>query len=307
MSKATATATARATARATATPYCSVCHSAGKSKAEYSSHYLRESKAADAKTTCPYLLEITCGYCKGKGHTPKYCPVSKQKQAQQQTQKQAQQQTQAQQQAPATPPPSIRAAQVPNAPKKAARNKFALLQDVMDEEERIAEQAIKAAEQAAEQAVQDQQKMREHQTAFPLITNETKTKSMSGHLTGWSAIAAKPKQAQPKQAQAQQTQAQQAQPKQAQPKQTQAQQAQAQQTQEIDAPFDDMNPEMTKHFRKTIAAMFKDKEVETEDKEVETEDKEVETEEDKVEEDKVEEDKVETEGNKYSCGFSWAD
>ena len=59
--------------------YCSVCHGAGKPKAEYTSHYLRESKAPGAKTTCPYLLSITCGYCKGKGHTPKYCPVAAEK------------------------------------------------------------------------------------------------------------------------------------------------------------------------------------------------------------------------------------
>ena len=179
------------------TPYCSVCHSAGKSKAEYTSHYLRTSKAADAKTTCPYLLAITCGYCKGQGHTPKYCPISKQKQQQQQQQQQ--------QQPPTTPPAKAAATQAPGAPKKApasARNKFALLQDVMDEDEQ-AEQAAKQAEQAAEQAAKQaaleaEQKMFEHQKAFPLFTKATTIKTFGG-LTGWAAMAAKPKaQAKPK-------------------------------------------------------------------------------------------------------------
>ena len=188
------------------TPYCSVCHSAGKSKAEYTSHYLRTSKAADAKTTCPYLLAITCGYCKGQGHTPKYCPISKQKQQQQQQQPQP----------PTTPPAKAAATQAPGAPKKApasARNKFALLQDVMDEDEQ-AEQAAKQAEQAAKQAAKQaeeaaeqaakqtaleaEQKMFEHQKAFPLFTKATTIKTFGG-LTGWAAMAAKPKaQAKPK-------------------------------------------------------------------------------------------------------------
>ena len=84
--------------KSTPTPYCSVCHSAGKSKAEYTSHYLRASKAPNAKTTCPYLLAITCGYCKGPGHTPKYCPVAmeKNKAHAQQVKAQAQAQARAQ-------------------------------------------------------------------------------------------------------------------------------------------------------------------------------------------------------------------
>lgn len=61
------------------TAYCKVCHDAGKTKAEYTSHYVKQTPAYDSKIVCPYLLSIECAYCHQKGHTPKYCNMNKKK------------------------------------------------------------------------------------------------------------------------------------------------------------------------------------------------------------------------------------
>lgn len=67
------------------TAYCKVCHDAGKSKAEYTSHYVRQTPAPDSKIACPYLLSLECAYCRQKGHTPKYCKTTKNKAPQHKT------------------------------------------------------------------------------------------------------------------------------------------------------------------------------------------------------------------------------
>ena len=270
----------------TVTPYCSVCHSAGKSKAEYTSHYLRASKAPNAKTTCPYLLAITCGYCKGPGHTPKYCPVAMEKnkaqaqqvqaQAQQQVQVQAQAQQQTQVKAQAKQQTKAQAKQQTKAqaPVQTRKNGFAILESLMEEEEAT-------AERLEIEKIETAQKVIAHQQAFPTI-GKAKTVAQAPGVS-WAALAAKPKTQAPK-AQAPQAQAQS--PKaQTQAQQTQAQQTQAQaqapkaQTQVVDAPYDDENPEMLKHCRKTVAVLFQEKAKEQE----------------------------ESENTHSGCGFSWAD
>lgn len=57
--------------------YCKVCHDAGKTEAEYRSHFTRESPDPKAKVTCPTLLAQECRYCSKNGHTVKYCPTLK--------------------------------------------------------------------------------------------------------------------------------------------------------------------------------------------------------------------------------------
>ena len=167
----------------TNTAYCSVCHSAGKSKEEYTSHYLRESKAPDAKTTCPYLLSITCGYCKNKGHTPKYCPLSMQKaQAQAQAPRQAQAQAPRQAQAPAPRQAQAQASRQAQAPRQAQaqapRNKYSALSSIMEEEEQTLKKSF------------------EYQQSFPSM-HTTTTTTVKQQLTGWAAVAATPKSTKP--------------------------------------------------------------------------------------------------------------
>jgi hypothetical protein len=52
------------------TPYCKVCHDAGKS--DYMSHWLKDKTG---KIVCPILLKTECRYCHKMGHTVKYCKV----------------------------------------------------------------------------------------------------------------------------------------------------------------------------------------------------------------------------------------
>jgi len=55
--------------------YCKVCHDAGKSEAEYQSHFTRENREPNSKVVCPTLLSLECRYCSNKGHTVKYCKM----------------------------------------------------------------------------------------------------------------------------------------------------------------------------------------------------------------------------------------
>lgn len=56
-------------------PFCKVCSDAGKPEAEYTSHFVRSSPAADSVVVCPTLLAQECRYCHGRGHTVKFCKV----------------------------------------------------------------------------------------------------------------------------------------------------------------------------------------------------------------------------------------
>jgi len=59
--------------QSTPKPFCKVCYDAGKTSAEYSTHYVRESRGG--AVICPTLLSQECKYCKKIGHTPSHCPV----------------------------------------------------------------------------------------------------------------------------------------------------------------------------------------------------------------------------------------
>ncbi len=59
---------------ATATgPYCKVCHDAGCSRTEYTSHYVKDQPGPDGKVVCPTLLNQACRICGKNGHTSSYC------------------------------------------------------------------------------------------------------------------------------------------------------------------------------------------------------------------------------------------
>ena len=53
--------------------FCIVCKNAGKTKEEYTSHYVRETSDVNSKVTCPTLLATKCMNCSEYGHTTKYC------------------------------------------------------------------------------------------------------------------------------------------------------------------------------------------------------------------------------------------
>ena len=58
-------------------PFCKVCHDAGKTESEYTSHFVRSLPDMNGKTkvTCPILAATECRYCYELGHTTKFCPV----------------------------------------------------------------------------------------------------------------------------------------------------------------------------------------------------------------------------------------
>ena len=55
--------------------FCSFCKAAGKPEEVWSSHYVKEKIGGEV--SCPALLANKCGYCKVDGHTPKFCPKLK--------------------------------------------------------------------------------------------------------------------------------------------------------------------------------------------------------------------------------------
>jgi hypothetical protein len=58
----------------TKTPYCKVCHDAGRPESEYTSHYVKDQPGPDGKVVCPTLLNQACRICQQTGHTSTYCP-----------------------------------------------------------------------------------------------------------------------------------------------------------------------------------------------------------------------------------------
>jgi hypothetical protein len=58
-------------------PFCKVCHDAGKSESEYTSHFVRSDLGPKGKVVCPTLLSLECRYCFEKGHTVSFCAVLK--------------------------------------------------------------------------------------------------------------------------------------------------------------------------------------------------------------------------------------
>ena len=65
----------------TKTSFCKVCFDAKKSKEEYTSHWVKSETGPNGVVVCPYLLSLECRYCKKSGHTPRWCPVMKKRQA----------------------------------------------------------------------------------------------------------------------------------------------------------------------------------------------------------------------------------
>jgi hypothetical protein len=71
----------RVTNRPVHQKFCKVCQDAGKTLAEYTSHNVRDTKSPSSHVTCPTLLAQECRFCFNKGHSLKYCPQIKKKEA----------------------------------------------------------------------------------------------------------------------------------------------------------------------------------------------------------------------------------
>ena len=58
----------------TTSKFCKVCKDAGKTEAQYTSHFTRATRDIKSAVICPTLLENVCRYCDKNGHTIKFCP-----------------------------------------------------------------------------------------------------------------------------------------------------------------------------------------------------------------------------------------
>ena len=56
------------------TPFCPMCKKHGKSEAEYTSHFMRESRDENSRPLCPILLDMKCNRCGNAGHIAARCP-----------------------------------------------------------------------------------------------------------------------------------------------------------------------------------------------------------------------------------------
>jgi len=66
---------ARTTSLKVPKPFCKVCHDAGKSEKEYTSHFVKSEPGPNGKVVCPTLLAQECRFCFAHGHTAGYCPA----------------------------------------------------------------------------------------------------------------------------------------------------------------------------------------------------------------------------------------
>jgi len=75
------------TTTTTKQPFCKVCYDAGKNESVYTSHFVKDKQGSDGKVVCPYLLSLTCTFCKkSEGHTARHCPILQKKMGTQQQQ-----------------------------------------------------------------------------------------------------------------------------------------------------------------------------------------------------------------------------
>ena len=66
----------KTTTTKTKTPFCKVCYDAGKNESTYTSHFVKDKQGPEGKVVCPYLLSLTCAFCKkSEGHTTRHCPI----------------------------------------------------------------------------------------------------------------------------------------------------------------------------------------------------------------------------------------
>jgi hypothetical protein len=157
--------------------FCKVCHDAGKSAAEYNSHYVRDRPGGNV--ICPTILKQNCNYCKKPGHTPSCCPELKGKYVKQQ------QQAQALEKKPLTTQERSRALCATPPPHN--KNYFNSLSKIIENEE------VAEVEQAKNMAALNEN--------FPMPSAKINRAdggqiiraSSSVKLSGWSTIASKAK------------------------------------------------------------------------------------------------------------------
>ena len=143
-------------------PYCKVCHDAGRSEKEYTSHWVKDRTG---KTLCPTLLDTECRYCFKLGHTAKFCDVLAKN-------------NKAKEKALSKKPVEAKVSQ-----KRMPTNSFAVLESDSDSEQEESSKKIRETVFVEEfPALQRTTSIKKVDVVLPIANRET----------GWAAIAAKP-------------------------------------------------------------------------------------------------------------------
>ncbi len=159
-------------------PFCKVCHDAGKTESEYTSHYVRSMPDHNGKSnvTCPTLNATECRYCYKLGHTTKFCPAIAENEKKSKRERVAEDRPQRKQDML----PDIKAT-LPSVKAKKPINAFASLSVDSDNEEEkpIANVIAKPTAKAVEE--------------FPALFSQKKEpKSVSLPSVSWATMAEKP-------------------------------------------------------------------------------------------------------------------
>lgn len=159
-------------------PFCKVCHDAGKTESEYTSHYVRSmpDHNGNSKVTCPTLNATECRYCYKLGHTTKFCPAIAENEKRAKRERVTEDRTQRKQDML----PDIKAT-LPSVKEKKPINAFASLSVDSDNEEEkpIAKVTAKVTAKAVEE--------------FPALFSQKKEpKSVSLPSVSWATMAEKP-------------------------------------------------------------------------------------------------------------------
>lgn len=169
-------------------PFCKVCHDAGKSENEYTSHFVKSEPGSNGKVVCPTLLAQECRYCFGYGHTAGYCPeIAAKKKAEEKALKQAFRK-------------EIIEKPAPKQVEKKLANKFAAFNDDSsdsDTDEKVSKKVTKP--NAIKKPIVAADKVEHHQVAakfavkkeeFPSLPMKTTTR-VTTVMSGYASAAAK--------------------------------------------------------------------------------------------------------------------
>jgi len=163
-------------------PFCKVCHDAGKSEKEYTSHFVKSEPGPNGKVVCPTLLAQECRFCFQGGHTAGYCPViAANKKAEEKSLRLAARREAVEK----TPAPK------PTVAKKTA-NVFAALGSDSDSDEPVSKKVntksiikstkIVSAKPAAKPAAKEE---------FPALPSKPKVATVVPTMVGYASVAAK--------------------------------------------------------------------------------------------------------------------
>jgi hypothetical protein len=173
---------ARNNAKVAPKPFCKVCHDAGKTEKEYTSHFVKSEPGPNGKVVCPTLLAQECRFCFQGGHTAGYCPViASNKKTEEKVLKLAARREAIKK----MPEPK------PTLAKKTV-NAFAALDSDSDSDsdEQVSKKVIKSTKIVSAKPVV-KPAAKEVKEEFPALPSTKKTAAVTTTMSGYASIAAK--------------------------------------------------------------------------------------------------------------------